>query len=380
MKIAYVTTYDGLDIRNWSGTAYFMGQTINNISGSCEFIGNFKDGGSLLYFRLKNRLYNLFDRTYHKDREPYIMKYIASQLSEKLENSKSDIIFSPGTIPISYLDSKKPIVFWTDATFNAMIDFYPTFSKLCNETIKHGHIAEKLALEKCKLAIFSSDWAAKSAINYYKVKPEKVKVIPFGANIVCTRELDDIKSIVKSRSKDICKLLFLGVDWERKGGDIALEVVKKLNEGGIKAELTIVGCDPQTTEPLPKFVNTLGYISKASKEGANKINKLLEESHFLIVPSKAECYGIVFCEANSYGVPCIATDVGGIPTIIKDGINGKTFSKDSLISEYSLYISELFNKYDEYKSLALSSFNEYGARLNWSVSGQKIKKLLEQVV
>jgi glycosyltransferase involved in cell wall biosynthesis len=111
-----------------------------------------------------------------------------------------------------------------------------------------------------------------------------------------------------------------------------------------------------------------------------KLEQLLGESHFLIVPSIAECYGLVFCEANSYGVPCIAQKVGGIPTIIRDNINGYLFEPGSSILNYCNYISQLFSNYKEYKQLALSSFNEYQSRLNWTVAGQTVKSLLTEIM
>jgi glycosyltransferase involved in cell wall biosynthesis len=261
-----------------------------------------------------------------------------------------------------------------------MLGFYREFSNLCQETIEDGNKMEKLALEKCKLAIYSSEWAAKTAIENYQVAQSKVKVVPFGANIECDRNLDSIKAIVDSRPSSQCNLLFLGVDWFRKGGDIALEVVRELNRQGLNTKLTVVGCQPITNKPLPPFVKSLGFISKHTNEGREKIDKIISESHFLVLPSQAECYGIVFCEANSFGVPCIATDVGGITTVIKDDLNGKTFSKDANIADYCAYISNLFSDYSRYKSLALSSFNEYQSRLNWSVAGKAVKKLLMELI
>jgi glycosyltransferase involved in cell wall biosynthesis len=95
---------------------------------------------------------------------------------------------------------------------------------------------------------------------------------------------------------------------------------------------------------------------------------------------RAECYGIVFCEANSFGIPCLSTDVGGIPTIIKDEQNGKLFSKDATVAEYCRYILNLFSNYSRYKDLAQSSFHEYQSRLNWSVAVQTVKRLLLESV
>ncbi|MFB8791755.1 MAG: hypothetical protein U7123_23655 [Potamolinea sp.] len=72
--------------------------------------------------------------------------------------------------------------------------------------------------------------------------------------------------------------------------------------------------------------------------------------------------------------------MGGITTVIKDDVNGKTFSTSASIAEYCSYLYDLFDDYSRYKELALSSFNEYQTRLNWSVAGQAVKKLLMEVI
>jgi len=380
MKIAYVTTYDAIDIRNWSGIGYYMAKALENQSLSLAYIGSLREK-YLLLFGVKRYLYDrLLNKKYLRDREPLILKNYARQVAKKLAGLSIDIVFSPSSIPIAYLECGQPIVFWTDATFAGMMDFYPGWSSLCKETIKNGNAMEKSALNRCRLAIYSSEWAAQTAVGYYKIDRSKVKVIPFGANIECNRNFDDIRKIVNSRPSNKCKLLFLGVDWLRKGGNIALEIAKELNKSGFETELTIVGCQPIIDKPLPSFVRSLGFISKSTKKGLNKINSLLAESHFLLLPARAETFGVVFCEANSFGVPCLSTHVGGIPTAIRDDINGKTFSRDANITEYCTYISNLFSNYSQYKNLALSSFNEYQSRLNWSVAGQTVKKLLMELV
>ena len=382
MKVTYATQHDAADIGQWSGLVYYIAQSLQNQDISLDFVSSLDRNNALKFLcKLKQYSYNYFFRKkYLLHRESLLLKHYAGQIASKLSDLKPDIVFSPETVPIAYLQCKQPIVFWTDATFAGMLGFYPKFMNLCEETLKNGHKMERLALEKCSLAIYSSDWAAKTAIENYQIDRSKVKVVPFGANIECDRNLNDIKTIVDSRPSNKCKLLFLGVDWFRKGGNIALEVAKELNQQGLKTELTVVGCQPMVDKALPNFVKSLGFISKASKEGLQTIERLLSESHFLILPSRAECYGVVFCEANSFGVPCIATNVGGIPSIIKNDLNGKTFPLNDSIANYCTYISNLFSDYSQYKNLALSSFNEYQSRLNWSVAGQTVKKLMMELV
>ncbi|GJD16065.1 glycosyl transferase group 1 [Rivularia sp. IAM M-261] len=381
MKIAYVTTYDATDVKQWSGTGYYIPLALKNQSLSVEYIGSLRER-YLLLSNVKERIYRsrFFKKRYLRDREPLVLKDYAHQVSKKLSSIDADIVFAQGTIPIAYLECNQPIVFWTDTTFAGVMDYYPGFGNFCKETIKNGHAMEQSALDRCTLALYSSEWAAKTAIEYYKINPSKVKVVPFGANIEVDRNIDDIKALLELRPSNKCKLLFLGVDWFRKGGDIALEVTKQLNSTGISAELTVVGCEPVVDGSLPSYVKALGFISKTTKEGRQQLDKLLAESHFLILPSRAECFGVVFCESNSFGVPCISRIEGGIPSAIKDGLNGKLFSSYADVSEYCKYISHLWSNYSQYKSLALSAFHEYESRLNWSVIGKTVKELLIELI
>ncbi|KAB8330526.1 glycosyltransferase family 4 protein [Scytonema tolypothrichoides VB-61278] len=380
MKLAYVTRHDATNIKAWSGTVYHMVQTLRQQGIMVDYISSLKQKNALL-FKGKQLAYRVFPKKrYLRDREPFILKHYAKQVASKLSHLNSDIVFSEGTIPISYLDCSQPIAFWTDATFAGMVEFYPEFSNLCQETIQNGNAAERSALERCQLAIYSSEWAAKTAIDNYQIDPIKVKVVPFGANIESEQTLDDIKKLIDSRPSNQCNLVFLGVDWYRKGGDVAVEVARELNQSGLSTELSVVGCLPIVDQQLPSYVKVFDFISKSTLEGRKKLDDLLSTAHFLIVPSRAECFGVVFCEANSFGVPCLATNVGGIGTIIKDNFNGKTFSREASIKEYCDYISNLFVDYSRYKQLALSSFHEYQSRLNWSVAGKTVKTLLAELM
>lgn len=385
MKVACVTTYNATDIRAFGGRAYNMIRSLESQFASFEFIGPLVRSEAFL-FKVKRHFYKrLFNKRYAFCRDRILLKDCASQISRRLTDLSVDIIFSPTSPesqPIAYLECKQPIVIWTDSTFAGVIDFYPELDRkiICKETLRDGIANETAALSRCSLAIYASDWAAKTAIQYYQLDPSKVKVVPFGANIECDRNLDDIKSIINSRSSQECKLLFLGVDWHRKGGNTAFKVAKELNKRGLKTELYVVGCYPAIDEPIPNFVKLIGYIDKSTKGGCQEINRLLAESHFLMLPAKAEAFGHVFCEASSFGLPSIATKVGGIPTAVIDNVNGKTFLSDASVEDYCTYISDLFLNYSQYNTLALSSFNDYQSRLNWSVATQTVKELMSELV
>lgn len=380
LKIAYISVYDSRDVHNWSGLGYYIAKTLEKYVGDLDYIGNLKTKKFFKYEvkRFINKVF--FKKQFWTEITPEVAKDWANQIEKMLDGKEYDIIFCPGSRPISMLKTKIPIVSWTDSCHPGLLDFYAPRNEICDESLNNTIEIEKMALINSSLLLYASDWAASIAINYHKINPSKIKVVPFGANVDQNNTKQDVINFISNKSKNVCKLLFVGVDWKRKGGDIALRTVEGLNEKGLKSELIIVGCEPIIEKPLPEFVKSLGFISKSTEEGKQRINKLFEESHFLIVPSQAEAYGLVFCEANSFGVPALATNVGGIPTIIKDDINGRTFPKDAEIDEYVAYIFKLMNNSNEYKKLALSSYNEFNSRLNWDIAGQTVKKLIEDLL
>ncbi len=386
MKIAFVTHYDLLKKWTWStnlvghyGTSYYMAQALKDRCESLEYIGPLEDKYSFIS-KLEFHIHRILNiKTYHDWASPSINKNYAQQIANKVSKTNPDLIICPHMNAIAYLKCKQPVVLWTDSLYEGTMSTFPD-GKPSQTSVRHLKALDRLAMENCRLVIFSSEWAAQLAMKTYNVDPAKIKVVPTGANLECRRTRNDIDDIIRSKSSKVCKLLFCGVNWVRKGGDIALEVAKQLNDSGITTELTIVGCQPETSESLPHFVKVLGFIDRSTQEGEKLIEKLFQESHFLILPSRTDFTPAVIREASSFGLPCISTNVGGIPTLIEDGCNGKVFDVDASPNEYCAYISELIADYSKYVALSFSSFQEYESRLNWTAAGEVAMKHLSKLV
>ncbi len=376
MNIEYVTTYDATDIHNWSGSGYFIAKALKEQAAEVRYIGNLQADHSFL-LNVKKLYYKRIKKSFLPDRDLSIARQYAKKAASAI-HADTDIIFSPGSLPIALLESNKPKVFYTDATFAGMLGFYESFSNLSKETIRHGNELEQMALDSCSLAIYSSDWAAKTAIDNYNVDPAKVKVVPFGANILSQRDHQQISAIISGRSETECHLLFMGVDWARKRGELSVAVAQELNRLGLKTTLHVAGIR-NLPSGLPDFVVNHGFISKSTPSGTEKINQLMSSCHFLILPTKAEAYGLVFCEAGSFGLPSIATNVGGIPSILENDVNGRMFPLSATEKEYATYIFSLFADREKYRRMAFSSFEQYENKLNWKVAGRKLISLLEKL-
>lgn len=379
MRIAYTTTFDARDVHNWSGTPYHMSQAFTDAGDTVHYIDSLQR--KLPRFFKVKQVWNKYVSGQRESPRFNIVaaKHYSWQVAQQLTACEVDVVISPLVNPIAYLDCKQPIVLWTDALYASLLGFYSPFSAHSAKSVAQGNIVTAECLSRCKLAIFSSEWAANSALEVYGTSREKVKVVPFGANIHTYPSQAEIHDIIRQRDKRKIKLLFLAKSWERKGGDVVLAVTKALHEAGHAVELTIVGYTPPQAAALPDYIKCLGFISKHTPEGKCRIQQLLAETHFLFVPSRAEAYGIVFCEANAFGVPCLTTYVGGIGTVIKDNINGMTFALEASPAHYCEYITTLMQAPHRYETLALSAYHEFKTRLNWQSAVQQVKKLIDEV-
>jgi hypothetical protein len=163
-KIAFVTTYDSSDIEQWSGSAYYMARALEEECGEIHRIDSLHDKWNV-DLRFKRIFFKRFlGKRYALERSPRVLTSYAAEVAARLRGTDADVIVSPGTIPICYLDTAAPIAFWTDATVAGVIGFYPSFSNLCKESLGDLHQMEQAALSACRLAIYSSEWAAATAI------------------------------------------------------------------------------------------------------------------------------------------------------------------------------------------------------------------------
>lgn len=383
MKAAFVTTYDARDVLHWSGLGYFIAHALETAGIELEPIGPLSiDPLTFLTLKAKGFWYNrLKGRRYFRSHDAIIARAYARSVDRQLATMPDvDLIFSPGTIPVAYLKDRRPIALWSDATHARVFDFYAEYSDICDENRRDGHHIEQTALDRAAAALFCSDWAAESAREFYRAPASRVHMIPFGANVQRAPSEDDVQAFINERPRDRCRLLFLGVDWLRKGGPLAVEVAENLNRSGLKTELTIAGCDPYGRETPPPFVNVEGFLSKRDDAGRRHLRTLLSEHHFLILPSIAECYGLVYCEANCFGTPCLARRTGGVPTILKDGENGQLFDVASGADAYATFVLETFRDYPRYLEMAAHARRHYLERLNWDVAGRRAAEVLRACI
>lgn len=376
LRIGFVTTHSACDQRAYSGTAFSMREAFRrnsevelfDIDGLATSLYPVWRGKQAAYW------YGLGKR-YWMNRQPAVLDGYAAQVSRRLSAIGSvDVLLSPGSIPLSHYDGHVPVVFWSDATFNLLADFYPEATGLCGETLRNGHRQERGALGRATLAIYSSDWAAASAQSDYAADPAKVVVVPYGANVAAVPRDDEIHGLATARLAAPLRLLFVGSKWLRKGGDIAVGATEALRMRGCDVRLDILGCDPP--KALSETAIVHGFLSKDDGTQRERIAELFRRSTVLVLPTRADCVPMVIAEAYAYGLPVVTTNVGGIATVVDDRVTGRLVSPSADSGEWANAIVDVVTDRSNYSAMSIRARQRYSTELNWAMAVQRVVSLL----
>lgn len=144
----------------------------------------------------------------------------------------------------------------------------------------------------------------------YGLAQDKVTRIGSGANVTPDRPVNTDLARYARRN-----VLFVGIEWERKGGPDLLAAFRLLRARLPDATLTIVGCSP------PEAIGVEGCDVVGRLPFAAVGDRFREASCFCL-PSRLEPYGIVIAEAGHFALPVVATDIGDIGDMVRNGGNG----------------------------------------------------------
>jgi glycosyltransferase involved in cell wall biosynthesis len=154
----------------------------------------------------------------------------------------------------------------------------------------------------------ATTWVADSLIDCYGVPPERIEVLPPGTDLERFRPASGKPSDDGAR----LRVLFVGGDFRRKGGDIVLDWFRTADKD--RVELHLVTRDDLEIQP-GAFVHRLSHEDAA-------LTTLYQQADVFVLPTRAECFGLVLTEAMACGIPCVTCPVGGLAEVVEDGVTG----------------------------------------------------------
>ena len=120
------------------------------------------------------------------------------------------------------------------------------------------------------------------------------------------------------REKGKINFIFVGLDFERKGGLETLEAFNKVSNNNMK--LYFISNVPENIKKMFKKKN-IEFIKPVSRE--KLFNEIYPKMDIFIMPTLYESFGVVFLEALSFGMGIIGTNVYATSEMIVDNYNGK---------------------------------------------------------
>lgn len=199
----------------------------------------------------------------------------------------------------------------------------------------------------------------------YQLPKNRALCVYAGANA----DVPVLATSISTRDKPK-KILFVGGDWERKGGPDLLEAFRQVRKQCPQAELTIVssytGADTAAI-PGVKFVGRVPL---------DEVSTFFEDSDIFCLPTRLEPFGIVFIEAMAYGLPIVATRIGALPDLVDEGINGYLIEPGDVPALAEALI-RLFEGPVEFSEMAHAARCRYDNEFNWDAVFSAMKSRIQ---
>lgn len=339
LRLGFLSPHNALDQRSFSGTVFHAFKALDaHPDISLKLLGHHHHAPGMLdrLRRFKRREPKITTADF--DGIDVVVGLVATDLLDQTVQLRPDL----------------PFLHVTDATPKFLRDTYG-WAVPAEADRKEAHVAEKAAL-----CLYSSSAVAGRAARDLSLLAMSAAHQPFGVNFQDLPEIPQQKP-----STDQIELLFVGLDWERKGGDVAVAALDCLRSSGHNARLTIVGRCPERHKSHPGIDNA-GFLDKNRARDARTLTALYSKSHLLLLPSRADCTPMVVAEAMAHGTPVIATDTGGIRDQIGGAGAGRLLPPHTSPKVWAQNIQDILACPDGYRLMSDAAFDRAQTHLCWT--------------
>ena len=199
----------------------------------------------------------------------------------------------------------------------------------------------------------------------------QARALPFGVNFSHDPGVPQPKPPL-----DPVELLFVGTDWNRKGGDIALGALRQLRRCGVPAHLTLVGQCPASAA-RHQDVTATGFLDKSKPRETRKLAGLFARAHLLVLPTRGDCTPMVIAEAMAHGTPVLATDTGGIAEMIGQGA-GRCLPMAATPEDWAAAIAGVTRDPEAFAMMSDAARDRAHSRYSWDIWADGIARIARE--
>jgi len=263
----------------------------------------------------------------------------------------------------SLFDARAPGIphfVYTDHTHFNNLD-YPDFDPRALRCPRW--LALERALYRDARTVFTrSAHVSAALVDRYGCDPARVVCVGAGSNAhVPARPIE--------RSRDGQDVLFVGVDWERKGGPELLAAFERVRRTHPRATLTIVGCSPPIYAP---GVRVLGRVP------VTEVHRHYEHADVFCLPTRHEPFGVAFVEALHHELPIVGTRIGAVPDLIEHGKNGFLVEVGD-VDGLAAHLAQLLDDAALRRRMGATGGRRARENYTWSAVAQRIDERVRSV-
>ena len=219
---------------------------------------------------------------------------------------------------------------------------------------------------KVDLIFTMSEWLRQSMIHDFGADPANVFAVGAGPNLSYAPQL--LGTPAPAPKSDKKAILFVGVDFEGKGGPTLIEAFRQVRKEIPDAQLKIVGCNPAIAE---SGVEVVGVLSKNDPAQEARLRSLYEEASLFALPTRFDCFGIAFVEAMYHRLPCLGSHICAIPEIIRDGETGFTLPPLAP-AEWAHRMKLLLSERGLAQKMGDRAFEHAASRYSWNIVADRM--------
>jgi glycosyltransferase involved in cell wall biosynthesis len=175
---------------------------------------------------------------------------------------------------------------------------------------------ESTVLRAAAAIVTTSRWSRTRLLSLYRLAPERVHVAEPGV---------DGAELAAGTTHGGELLCVAAVTFE-KGHDLLVEALLSVSEESWRCLcLGSVDRDPAFVDDVRRRAQDGGLGDRVSFPGprtAAELDRSYAAADLVVLPSRAETYGMVITEALARGLPVVATEVGGVTEALGYGVDG----------------------------------------------------------
>jgi glycosyltransferase involved in cell wall biosynthesis len=285
-----------------------------------------------------------------------------AQLTKRMRSHKYAFTLQTQSV-VDASQAGTPHFVYTDHTHLTNM-YYPGFDPADLYSAKW--LAKERSIYANANVIFTmSPHVSTSLMEQYGADVSRVQCVGIGSNAEIPREesLDTARYARK-------EIIFVGIDWVRKGGPQLVKAFAKVLQQHPDAKLTIIGCSPTIDLPNCRVLGRLPL---------DQISQHYRQASVFCMPTRNEPFGVVFLEAFAHRLPIVASNIGALPSLIQEGSSGYMVPPDD-VDGLAARLSELISDPEKCRAFGTAGYQYTTANFTWERTGHLMSERIRREI